>query len=89
MMIFNYRLFRCRNPVENTFGILSQCFRCLLGTMHLRPENAVKCVLACCCLHNLLAERKSETIYRRVDIRDPVHHDVGEGDCPKAIVILP
>ena len=32
----------------------------------------MKCVLACCCLHNLLAER--------VDIEDPVHHDVVEGD---------
>ena len=40
--------------------------------MHLRPENAVKCVLACCCLHNLLAER--------VVIEDPVHHDVVERD---------
>ena len=76
MRIFNYRL-------ENTFGILPQRFRCLLGTMHLRRENAVKCVLACCCLHNILAEIKPETIYRRVDIviiEDPVHHDVVEGD---------
>ena len=48
--------------------------------MHLRSENAMKCVLACCCLHNLLAERKPETIKKRVDIEDPVHHDVVEGD---------
>ena len=81
MRIFNYSLSRCRNPVENTFGIISQRFRCLLGTMHLRPENAnMKCVLACCCLHNLLAEGKPKTIYRGVDIEDPVYHNVVEGD---------
>ena len=80
MRIFNYRLFRWRNLVENIFGILSQRFRCLLGTMHLRPENAVKCVLNCCCLHNLLPESMAETKYSRVDIEDPLHHDVVEGD---------
>ena len=83
MRIFNYRLSRCRDHVENTFGILSilsQRFKCLLGTMHLKLENKVKCVLACCCRHNLLAGRKPATIYRRVDIEDPVPHDVAEGD---------
>ena len=51
--------------------------------MHIRPENAVKCVLACCCRHNLLAKRNPEAIYSRVDIEDHVHHDVVEGDWHK------
>ena len=48
--------------------------------MHLRPENAVKCLLVCCCFHNLLPESMAGTKYSRVDIEDPLHHDVVEGD---------
>ncbi|XP_041376853.1 protein ALP1-like [Gigantopelta aegis] len=79
MRIFNYRLSRARNPVENTFGILAQRFRCLLGTMLVRPDRAIKIVLACCRLHNLLIERKPQKVQRRVDFEDPDTHELVEG----------
>ncbi|XP_071479609.1 putative nuclease HARBI1 [Diadema antillarum] len=65
--LFNYRLSRARRIVENTFGILAHRFRCLLTTMLQKPENVETIVLACCCLHNLLAARTPQKIARRAD----------------------
>ena len=52
--IFNYRLSRVRRVMENAFGILGNCFHCLLTTLHLQPENVSTVVITCICLHNLM-----------------------------------
>ena len=52
--IFNCRLFRARWVVENAFGILANCFRCLLTIMAREPNNVMLVVLACVALHNII-----------------------------------
>ena len=56
-MVFNYRLSRVRRVSENTFGVMSNRFRCLLGNMQLDQDVATDVVLACCVLHNFLHQR--------------------------------
>ena len=56
-MIFNYRLSRACRVSENTFGVMSNRFRCLLGNMQLDPDVATNVILACCVLHNYLRRR--------------------------------
>ncbi|XP_077371324.1 putative nuclease HARBI1 isoform X1 [Festucalex cinctus] len=65
--VFNYRLSRARRIVENAFGILSHRFRCLLTTMLQKLTNVETIVLACCCLHNLLATRNPQNINTEAD----------------------
>ncbi|XP_041349545.1 protein ALP1-like [Gigantopelta aegis] len=52
--IFNYRLSRARRVVENAFGILANCFSCLLTTLRHNPSTVESIVLACVCLHNVM-----------------------------------
>ena len=52
--IFNYRVSRCWRVVENAFGILANCFRCLLTTLVITPPTTTKVVKAYLCLHNLM-----------------------------------
>jgi len=69
--IFNYRLSRARNCVENTFGLIASRFRLLQGAIHLSPEKASYAVLAICALHNFLRKRGSSyvttTMFDRLD----------------------
>ena len=51
--IFNYRLSIAR-LVVNVFGILVNCFKCLLTTMAKEPHNAMLVVLTCVTLHNII-----------------------------------
>lgn len=55
--IFNYRLSRARNVVENAFGIISSRFRILHTPINMQPKNMSYVILAICVLHNFLRRR--------------------------------
>lgn len=54
--VFNYRLSRARNTVENVFGHLASRFRLLQGTINLRSTKVKIFISAICVLHNFLLE---------------------------------
>ncbi|KAJ4427185.1 hypothetical protein ANN_24801 [Periplaneta americana] len=54
--IFNYRLSRARNVVENAFGILTARWRIFRRYMEVQPNMVDRIVLASCCLHNMLCK---------------------------------
>ncbi len=51
--IFNYRLSRAHRISENAFGIMVNCWRCLLKPPEQNPKIVESIVSACSCLHNL------------------------------------
>ena len=53
--VFNYRLSRARRCVENAFGILANCWGCLLTTLLQEEPQTVEIIVnACITLHNML-----------------------------------
>ena len=48
------RLSRARRLIENSFGILANTWRILLGRMDLQPDKIRTISLATCILHNIL-----------------------------------
>ncbi|XP_064457676.1 uncharacterized protein LOC135368386 [Ornithodoros turicata] len=60
--VFNLRLSRARNCVENAFGILCARWRILLRTINLTPKNADGVVKAACVLHNFLSTHNNDTV---------------------------
>jgi hypothetical protein len=57
--IFNYRLSRARNVVENAFGIIASRFRILHTSINMKVENINYVIMAICSLHNFLRKRSS------------------------------
>ncbi|CAI6346371.1 unnamed protein product [Macrosiphum euphorbiae] len=75
--IFNYRLARGRNVVENAFGLLTSRFRVLHTAINMSPDNIKKVVLAICALHNFL--RKTSNSYasnKTFDKEDTNTHEI-------------
>jgi hypothetical protein len=54
--IFNYRLSRARQVVENAFGILSNRRRVFQKNIQIQPKSVDNIVLATCSLHNMLCQ---------------------------------
>ena len=73
--IFNYRLSRARNTVENVFGIMSCRFRILRTCLEISPEHVELVVMAVCILHNYLREEASPQYMPA----EAVDHDIGNG----------
>ena len=68
--IFNYRLSRARRVVENAFGIMAQCFRCLLRPLQMDEERAKMIILVCCTLHNIFCQINEQEYIYNVDKED-------------------
>lgn len=69
--IFNFRLSRARQIVENVFGIMSAVFRVLRKPILLQPNKVTDIVMTCVLLHNFLRRsKKSRPIYSPVGIFD-------------------
>lgn len=75
--VFNYRLSRARNVVENVFGIITARFRVLHSAITVHPENAKYIVMAICVLHNFL-RRKSKSYFNKriVDSENKITHEI-------------
>lgn len=88
--IFNYRLSRARNVVENTFGIISSRFRVLHTAINMKVGHVCYVVLAICALHNFLRRRGNGYITNTTNSReDVVNCTFHEGDWQKDAVELP
>ena len=55
--IYNYRLSRVTQVVENDSSILANCFTCLLNTMAQEPHNVTSVVWGCVTLYNIIRTR--------------------------------
>ncbi|XP_018364796.1 PREDICTED: uncharacterized protein LOC108762333 [Trachymyrmex cornetzi] len=79
--IFNYRLSRARQVIENAFGILVSRWRILTKPLCCSPENADHLVKALICLHNFImtTEREIAPVYRRYCPSLLIHREIADG----------
>ena len=80
-VIFNYRVSRARNTVENTFGILTTRFRIFRRQLDMEPEGSHLLIMACCCLHNYLMTEQGHSYVAPsyVDREDVTHQQIIPG----------
>lgn len=79
--IYNYRLSRARNVVENAFGIIASRFQILRTPINMKPENICYIILAICSIHNFLRKRSNMYISATTVDRENIESgDVSEGD---------
>lgn len=79
--IFNYRLSRARNVVENAFGLITSVFRVLQTAINMKIENIRYVVLAICVLHNYLRKHSSAYVTATTfDRENTVTCTTDEGD---------
>lgn len=83
--VFNYRLSRCRNVVENTFGFIASVFRILHTKISVSHKNIIYIVLAVCVLHNYLRKTASGYLLPSSFDRHANTGEVAEGDWRKDI----
>lgn len=60
--IYNYRLSRGHNVVENAFGILANRFRILLAPIKLSRDKVILIAQACCVLHNFIISESPNAV---------------------------
>lgn len=65
--IFNYRLSRARNVVENFFGMLTNRFRIFLHPIGLNPATVEKVIKVVCIIHNYLLDQPGYLLHNAVD----------------------
>lgn len=78
--VFNYRLSRARNVVENAFGILSARFRIFHTPINMKLENIERAVLACCTLHNFLRRNCKDSFMMSNSNRNSENLNIIEGE---------
>lgn len=75
--IFNYRLSRGRNVVENTFGLISARFRILQTPINVSVNSICYITMAICVLHNFLMKRGAAySSTHTFDSENPTTHDI-------------
>lgn len=71
--IYNYRLSRARNVVEDAFGMLAARFRILQTIINItKPDNIQYIVLACCALHNFLRRKDTSGLNSNISGDDNI-----------------
>jgi len=78
--IYNYRISRARNVVENAFGLITSVFRILHTPINLPPQKVNIIVMAICVLHNFLRRHSSHYANNLTfDVENSTSHDIKPG----------
>jgi len=73
--IYNYRHYRGRRVVENTFGILTQKYRVYNRRIQAKPEKVNYIILANCVFNNFIKMYDGKQVYNRIDQSRSVNHN--------------
>lgn len=70
--IYNYRHYKGRRVLENTYGILTQKFKIINRRIHAKPENGNNTILVTCILHNFIKTNEGRIKNSREENTNPV-----------------